>query len=226
MFDTDAGQGFDRYAGGFECGFGMRQRVERHQRIIGAVHQQHRRARAQLIGQQLGRDQAAGIAEDAGKRLGAAQPDIKRHHRALRETHQSRITLVEAALLQFLVDKAVEQRRRRPYRGQHCLRGAVLDTEPLITIGRHVARERRVRRDELGIRHEPPPILLQPDQIVAVGAQPVQQNNQPARLAAGQGRTARSGQRDQHRRRLLRELRDVLRGITDQPQACHSQWRG
>src|SRR5205823_5121251 len=83
--------------------------------------------------------------------------DIERHHRALREPHQSRIALVEAPLLQFLVDKAVEQRRRRAYPGQHGLRGAVLHAEPLIAIGRHIARERRVRRDELGIRHEPTP---------------------------------------------------------------------
>ena len=33
--------------------------LERHQRVVGAVDQQHRRARAQFAGQQLGRDQPA-----------------------------------------------------------------------------------------------------------------------------------------------------------------------
>ena len=40
---------------------------ERHQRIVGAVDQQHRRARAQFAGQQLRGDQPPGIAENTGQ---------------------------------------------------------------------------------------------------------------------------------------------------------------
>src|SRR5204863_38388 len=82
---------------------------------------------------------------------GAAQPDIERHHRALREADQRRIALVEAALLQFLVDKPVEHGRRGAHAGQYGRGAAVLHAEPLVAVRRHVTRERRVRRDELGI---------------------------------------------------------------------------
>ena len=45
---------------------------------------------------------------------------------------------------------------------------------------------------------EPPPILLQPDQIVAVGPEPVQQDHELARPAAGERRPRRAGKRHQH----------------------------
>ena len=106
---------------------------------------------------QFGGDQPAGIAENAGKRPRAAQADEQRHHRALREADQRGVALGQAALLQFLVDIGVEDRRGGAHPGQHGRRGAVLHAEPLIAVGRHVARERRVRRDELGIGQQPRP---------------------------------------------------------------------
>ena len=133
------------------------------------------------------RDQPAGIADDAGERRCAAQADEQRHHRALRKADQRRIALVEAALRQLVVDKA--RRASAPRRAPRPARAAGLrscDAEPLIAVRRHVARKRRVGRDEFGLGHQRRPIWRQPDQIVAVGAEPVQQDHQAARLAAGE----------------------------------------
>jgi len=67
-----------------------------------------------------------------------------------------------------------------------------------------------------GVRHQPAPILLQADQIVAVGAEAMQQDDQPARLAARQRRTARSGQLGQHWEGSF-ELRQEAHSISRTP---------
>jgi hypothetical protein len=202
VLDTNAGERLDRHAGLAQRRFGTGHRRERDERIIGAVDQQHRRTRAQFTCQQLGGDQPAGIAENAGQRFGAAQPDEQRHHRALREPDQRGIAVAQTAFGEFLVDKGVERRRGGAHPGQHRARRAVLHTEPLIAVGGHVARERRIRRDELGRGQQPSPILLQPNQIVAIGSETVQQDHELARSAAGKRQARRAGKRHQHRETL------------------------
>ena len=82
------------------------------------------------------------------------------------------------ALGERLVDKGVEDRRRRAHAGQLRPGAAILRAVPLVAVGRHVAREGRVRRQELGLGQQRRPIGGEPDQIVAVGAEPVQQDHQ------------------------------------------------
>ena len=128
---------------------------------------------------------------NAGQRRRAAQADKQRHHRALREADQRRArsrrgrascsaSSINASSIGAAARTPASTRRR----------AAVLDAEPLIAVRRHVARKGRVGRDELGLGQQPRPIRREPDQIVAVGAEAVQQDHQAVRLAAGERRVA------------------------------------
>jgi hypothetical protein len=78
-------------------------------------------------------------------------------------------------------------------------RGAVLQAEPLAAVGRHVARERRVGRDEHGGRQERRPVGRQTDQVVAVGTEAVEEHDQTVGGAAGGGADARAVQSEEGR---------------------------
>ena len=80
--------------------------------------------------------------------------------------------------------KAVEHRRGQARAGQDRLRLPVLQAEPLPAERRHVAGKRRVRRDEGGAGQEPRQLGRQADEVVAIGAQAVQQDDQRARRPA------------------------------------------
>ncbi len=136
---------------------------------------------------------------------------IERHDRALRKADERQRAVVEPALGQGFVDKGVEDRRRRPHARQLRPRAAILRAVPLVAIGCHVARKGRVRRQELGLRQQRRPIGREPDQIVAVGAEPVQQDDQMARLAARGRRVGRSGEFGHHRRDLSTSRRQWRR---------------
>ena len=56
-----------------------------HHLVLIAMDQQHGRFALQLVGQELGAQQAAGDADDARHRVFAARQDMQRHHRPLRE---------------------------------------------------------------------------------------------------------------------------------------------
>ena len=101
--------------------------------------------------------------------------------------------------------KGFEDRRSRAHPGQGRLGRPVLRAVPLVAVWCHVARERRVRRHELGVRQQRCPVGRQPDQIIAVGPQPVQQDDEAARLAARSGRARRSGQERHHQRGLSKK---------------------
>ena len=120
VLDAGAGQRLDRHPGAAcSAASACARRLERHQRVLGAVDQQHRRARAQFAGQQLGGDQPAGIAEDAGERRsrGAGRQTATSSCPA-RTRPAPASPSVEAALLQFLVDIGVEDRRGGAHPGQ------------------------------------------------------------------------------------------------------------
>jgi hypothetical protein len=177
-------QRLDRHAVRRERRFAVRQRLEGHHRVGIAMDEQHGRLAAYFRRQRVGADQPAGKADDAGDRMEAAQPDIERHHRALREADEGEVLLGEAARAQRVVDEGVEHGRRRAHAGEHRLGAAVLHAEPLVAVRRHVAGKGRVGRDELGIGQEGRPDRRQADEVVAVGAEPVQQDDEPARRAA------------------------------------------
>ena len=71
----------------------LEQRLRRDQRILVAMHQQHRRAALDLALDRggfgaFGQHEQPGIADDCGGWHRAAQPDMQRHHGALAEADQ------------------------------------------------------------------------------------------------------------------------------------------
>ncbi len=83
---------------------------------------------------------------------------------------------------QLLVQEGVEDRGREAHAAQDGRLVPVLEAEPLPPVGRHVAGKGRVRRDEGGARQPPRQDRRQRDEVVAVGAQAVQQDDQAIRL--------------------------------------------
>jgi hypothetical protein len=148
-------------------------------------------------------DQPPGIADDAGELTLAPRSDKQRHHRALREPDQRELGLGQIALLELVVDKGVEDRRRGAGAGEPRLGVRIANAHPLVTRP-HVAGEWRVGRQELGVGQQRSPRGRQPDKIVAVGAEPVQQDHQLAGLRARLRRIGRPGQGLRHCRGLRR----------------------
>ena len=131
---------------------------------------------------------------------------MQRHHGALRESDQRRRLVGESALGQLAVDEGVEQGGGGPRRGG--LAGEVdpFEPEPLAAEA-DLAGERRIGRNEGAVRQRLGPIGRQPEQVLSVGAIAVQQHHQPARPAAGSGRSAMGGERQRgeaHGRVLVR----------------------
>ena len=83
--------------------------------------------------------------------------------------------------------------------GETRLGAAVFGVQPLIAVPGHRAREWRVWRDELGFGQDSAPVLRQPDQVVAVDTEPVQEDHQLLWRAASGGRARRPGKREHHR---------------------------
>ena len=229
MDDARAAQRLDRHPGRLQRACRRRHFGVRDQRILGAVDEQDRRSRAQFGGKQFRGDQPARKAQDPGHRLRPAQADEQRHDGALREADESQIARREPARLERFVGEGVEDRRRRPHAGELHLRAVILNAVPLIAMGREIARERRVRRQDFGFGEVRRPIGREPDQVVAVGAEAVQQQHEPARLAARGGAEGGSGERQGHRRQSL-EARQVGRGsATELAQSrprCHRRSGG
>src|SRR6516165_10591695 len=74
MGDTCAGHRLDWDSGAFERGFRLGERAVRHERVVSAVNKERTRTRAQLARQQLGGQQPARTAYNAGDRPIAPEP--------------------------------------------------------------------------------------------------------------------------------------------------------
>ena len=152
--------------------------------VAVAVRQQHRRPRLDLVLQHIRPGQHAGEADDAGEWLGAAQADMQRHHRALREADQRGLALVEPVLGHRLVEEGIDERRGAAHAGQRERRIEARDAEPLVAHRIALAGIGRVGRMEHHVGHQRRQHRREPDQVVAVGAVAVQQDHQMAGLAA------------------------------------------
>ncbi len=100
----------------------------------------------------------------------------------------------EALALELGVEKGIEQGRARFDAAQQSVRPPVAEREPLAAEGRHVAGLRPVRRDEGGMRQALGEDGGQADQVLAIGADAMQQHDQLARRTGEPRRLARSGQ--------------------------------
>ena len=194
MADPPAHVPLHRHLAGAEQGRRLEERAHRHEIVRIAVDQQRRRPGAQLALQVFAAHEPAREAQHAGTGRGAAIGDVERHHRALAEAHQREVLLAEPERLEPGVDIGVDRVRRAGDAFSDALGRAVAQAEPLPPHGRHVAGLRRVRRGEAGVGHEPPPGLGEADQVVAVGAEAVQQEDQLARLASARRRPFRTRQ--------------------------------
>ena len=175
------------YSRRLESGHRLGQGVDGENRVGVAVGQQDRRPGYDLPGEQVGAGQHAREAEDAGQRPGPARAHVQRHDSALGKADQHQLVLGQPVLGQLGVDEGVEDGRRRPGAGEAGLGGEVLEAEPLEAGGRHVEGKGCVGRDDEGAGQGPLKERGQPDQVVAVGADAVQQNGQLFGRPAGGG---------------------------------------
>jgi hypothetical protein len=115
----------------------------------------------------------------------------------LREAHQRQLMIRQPIALELGVEKSLDQRRDRLHAEPQRVRPAVAQREPLIAEWRHIARVRCIWRDERGTGQQRGHGRRQLDQVLAVGADAVQQHDQLAGRPARARRYARSGQQSQ-----------------------------
>ena len=158
-----------------------RQGLHRHDLVEIAVHQQQGRLGAELVGQELGTDEGTRAADDTGERRLVARRDVQRGHRALREAEERAALGGEAALVAL----GVQERRDVGGGPLHPLEqrvvAAVHQAEPLPAHRRHVAGLGCVRREKGGVRQITPQHRRQADEVVAVGADAVQEDHERRR---------------------------------------------
>jgi hypothetical protein len=130
------------------------------------------------------------------------------------EADQRQLMIREALALELGVEEGVEQRRHRLDPEQQRLRPPVAQREPLTAERRHVAGLGCVRCDERRIRQPFRERRREPDQIVAVGAHAVKQDDQLARRAAGAGRHPGSGQESHGRRKTAAPILSIAAPAT------------
>ena len=178
--------------GGFETGDRIGQGRDRHHIVSVAVRQKYRRARFNSIGEQFRADQHAGITEDSSHRVGAPEPHMQRHHGALGETDQRQLVLAQPKGGQLRIDEGGEDRRRRLGAREARLGCHFLQGKPLVALWRHVEGERRMRRNEQGIRQNFLKIRGKTDKVVAVRTDAMQHDDELLRIAAGKRRQGRA----------------------------------
>ncbi len=166
---------------------------EGHHRVGVAVGEQHGRPRADFTGQGLGPDQRPRIADHGGAGRFAAQSDIQRHHGALAETDQGKPIIGQGEAFQTLIEKPIYDQRRLSGGGGDFIRIAVLKAEPLASRRVRIANIGRVGRHEVGVGQNLRPGLGETDEIVAVGAPAMEEDDQPLRGGAIRRRSFGAG---------------------------------
>ena len=166
---------------------GLAEALERHHRVLVAVHQQHRRAGGDLGGERLGLEQPPGEADDPAQRLLAAQPDLQRHHRPLAEAEEDR-----------------PLRRRSSPPGRRARRRAAGRPPPRRRAPRPRASRRATGSETTGIPWGCPrsaPARSAPGTACSAGAAPAAR---PGRSGRCRRRRSRAGRRPRCRRRRRR----------------------
>ena len=175
----------DRHAERGQPAGGMKQRLRRDEVVLIAVDQQHRRARTdfgrELVRVGVGRHhQQAGISDDGERRGRPTQADMQRHHGALAEADERQRRGRQIAALEFGIEKLVKHRHGFVGADPALVGIAHRERKPLPADRRLAAGLRCVRRDERGVRQQPLPGATDLDQIVAVGAVAVQEDDELA----------------------------------------------
>ena len=124
----------------------------------------------------------------------AAQADVQRHHGALAEADQGELRRRQLVAREFRVEEGVEARTGQVDAAPALVRVAEGEGEPLPAHRRHPAGLGRMRGDEGGVREPALPLPADLDQVVAVGAVAVQEDDELLR-PSGFGRQARAGDR-------------------------------
>lgn len=182
-----------RDPGGLQRRDGCIHRLHRNHLVSIAMDQEDRRPAARLPGQPVGAEQRSRVAQHSGNRALPAQRDVQCGHGALGEPDQRQLVIAQPIRFELGVEEGVNNRRDRLDAEQQGFRSPVAQREPLVAERRHVARLRRIGRDERGTGQPRGQSRRELDQIIAVGADAVQQHDQLTGCAAGAGRHARSG---------------------------------
>jgi hypothetical protein len=160
--------------------------------IVGFAMQKHNpRALAQLGRQRLRAEQRTGDGKDRARRGLPPETAEQDHHRPLAEPHQGIAVSRQAETGELGIDKPVEVGSGPADARVHDRRRAVGEAPPLAA-GAGIMDEGRVRSGESGMRQALAKEGRNADQVRAVGADPVADNNQFCRRAPCSGPPAGS----------------------------------
>src|SRR6266436_153292 len=151
------------------------------------------------------------ISDDRGGPFGTPQPHMKRHHAALAESNQGQRAASQVAALEFLANKVLEGLGGLVDAGPTLVLVPESERKPLPPGRRLTARLGRVRRHEGGVRQEILPGASEFDEIVAVGAITMEEDDELAGWSAGARGKARPGEFcSDHSSVVLRLYRDRI----------------
>jgi hypothetical protein len=126
----------------------------------------------------FGQNEHSGIAKDSRRGTGAPQPRMKREHRSLAESNQSQLVVAQSVTRKFGIKKCIKNWARL-IKPDPALGGISHgEAEPLAASGGPWAKLGRIWGHKHGAGQQIPPLLADCDQIVAVGAKPMQKNHE------------------------------------------------
>ena len=154
--------------------------------VAVAVDQQHRRTRSDLSSDGFRvivrrKHQQPGIADDRRRRDRSAQADMQRHHGSLAKANERQRRGRQAVTGKFRVDKTVQHWRRLVDPDPTFVWIAEGERKPLPADRRLSARLGRMRRYERRVRQGWLPNFADLDEIVAVGAVAMKENDKLSR---------------------------------------------
>src|SRR5690606_30392753 len=156
-----------------------------------AVDEANRRLSGLFGAETRRRDQRARERDDAERRLGQRQTDIERHHGALAEADEERLRRPEFGARPD-VTKALEH-SGSGHGNTLCdaLDHVVeVDRKPLVAEGILSAAGGRVWREEQGVGEEFGPVLAEADEVLAIGAVAVEDEDELVwRVARARGKS-------------------------------------
>jgi hypothetical protein len=105
----------DRHPDPAEHSASLGQGLDRNNLIAITMDEEDRRPRSDVAGEMLRAGEEARKADDTGERTAAAQPNVKRHHRALAKAYQRKRIARKVKARKLAIQKRLKSRRRMAY---------------------------------------------------------------------------------------------------------------
>lgn len=172
------------------------ERVEGNDLIVSAMHQQYGRKSFGIVLKMLRPHQHTRIPENRSRADSPSKSDVQSHHRSLAEPHQSKVIRRNRVPLQLCIEKGFQLGTGLRNPTPTLVRVSERKTKPLPAHGSPCAGLRRMGTDEGCVRKDTLPFATNGQQVIPIGAIPVQENDKLSGFSGG-SRNSRSIEHNQ-----------------------------